>query len=94
MLEFPGGEGWVIIVNLGLILKCAKVFCYALESLMPEKTFVVCSGEERHPMEEGIEAFGAREVVEVRILVFWNLGFQNLDLTLLYELEIKCFGIT
>lgn len=62
VLEFPGRRLWAIEIKRGLAPKLEKGFHYARADLKPEKTFLVYSGNGRHPMAEGIEAISVREL--------------------------------
>jgi uncharacterized protein len=65
LLVMPGGELWAIEIKRGLAPKLDKGFHHAREDLRPVRSFVVYSGEDRHPKGEGIEAIGVTELAEL-----------------------------
>ena len=66
ILELPGRrELWAIEVKHGLSARPAKGFHTALSDLKPDRAFVVCSGEDRYPVTDTIEALGLRELAEI-----------------------------
>jgi predicted AAA+ superfamily ATPase len=56
ILELPGNRLWAIEIKRGLAPKVEKGFRVALADLKPDKAFLVCSGDERYPKGDGIEA--------------------------------------
>jgi hypothetical protein len=66
VLELPGKRGlWAIEVKRGLSASPGKGFHNAQEDLKPKRSFVVYSGEERHPAAKGVEAIGLREMASL-----------------------------
>lgn len=63
LLELPGKGGlWAIEIKRVLSAKPRRGFHSAREDLKPDRSFIVCSGEDRHPVAQGIEAIGIREM--------------------------------
>lgn len=62
VLEMPGGKLWAVEIKRGLAPKLDRGFHHAREDLMPERSFVVYSGEERYPRAEGVEVISLREL--------------------------------
>jgi len=66
VLELPGKHGlWAIEIKRGLSASPGKGFHNAREDLKPKRSFVVYSGEERHPAAKGVEAIGLREMASL-----------------------------
>ena len=55
VLEMPGGRLWAIEIKRGLAPKLDKGFHHARQDLKPERSFVVYSGNDRYPKDEGVE---------------------------------------
>jgi predicted AAA+ superfamily ATPase len=64
ILELPGNRLWAIEIKRGLAPKVEKGFRVALADLQPDKAFLVCSGEERYPKGDNIEAIGLPALTE------------------------------
>ena len=62
VLELPGGKLWAIEIKRGLSPKLDKGFHHAREDLSPERAFVVYSGNDRYPKDEGVEVIGLGEL--------------------------------
>jgi hypothetical protein len=59
LLELPGKRGvWAIEVKRGLTKTPTKGFHNAREDLKPQRSFVVYSGGDRYPIDDGLEAIG------------------------------------
>jgi predicted AAA+ superfamily ATPase len=59
VLELPRERGvWAIEVKRGLTTTPTKGFHNACEDLRPERSFVVYSGGDRYPIDDGLEAIG------------------------------------
>lgn len=65
LLQLPRGDLWAIEIKSGLTPKLERGFHHARADLKPAKSFVVYAGDERFPVEEGIEAIGLRELVDL-----------------------------
>lgn len=65
LLAMPSGRRWAIEIKRGLAPKLDRGFHHACEDLRPDRSFVVYSGEERHPKGEGIEAIGVTELASL-----------------------------
>lgn len=64
LLEIPGRPGpWAVEVKRSLAPKVERGFHLALESVQPEKAFVVYSGAERYPLRQGLEAVPLLELI-------------------------------
>ena len=65
VLELPGRRApWAIEVKRALAVTLSKGFHHARADIAPERTFVVHAGADRHPVAEGVEAIGLRELVD------------------------------
>jgi predicted AAA+ superfamily ATPase len=62
VLTFPGGSSWAIEIKRSKAARPGKGFHIALKDLQPERAFVVHAGDARHPVAEGVEALGIREL--------------------------------
>ena len=62
VLEMPGGRLWAIEIKRGLSPKLDKGFHHARQDLEPERSFVVYSGNDRYPKDEGLEVIGLGEL--------------------------------
>lgn len=65
VLELPGGKRWTVEIKSGLSPRLEKGFHFARQDLKPEKSFVVYSGDDRYPLDEGVEAIGLRELASI-----------------------------
>ena len=66
VLELPGRERpWAVEVKRGLAPRLGRGFHSARADLQPERTFVVCAGDERYPLAEGTEAIGLPEMARL-----------------------------
>lgn len=64
ILELPGNRLWASEIKRGLAPKVEKGLQVALADLKPDKAFLVCSGEERYPKRDGMEATGLHALAE------------------------------
>ncbi|HJP21029.1 MAG TPA: ATP-binding protein [Alphaproteobacteria bacterium] len=63
LLELPGNRGlWAIEIKRSLLASPSKGFHSAREDLKPQRSFVVYSGDERHPITKNVEAIGLAEM--------------------------------
>lgn len=63
ILDFGHKHGkWAIEIKRSLSPKLEKGFISALESIQPQKSFIVYSGKERYPISKGIEVISLREM--------------------------------
>ena len=63
VLELPGRRSpWAIEIKRSLSPRLGKGFHHAREDVRPERTFVVCAGEDRYPISEEVEVIGLREM--------------------------------
>jgi len=66
LLEFPGRSGpWAIEIKSGLSATTSKGFQFACKDVGPERSFVVTTGEDRHPVSEHVEAIGLLEMARL-----------------------------
>jgi predicted AAA+ superfamily ATPase len=65
LLELPGGKRWAVEIKSGLSPRLEKGFHFARQDLKPEKSFVVYAGDDRYPLDEGVEAIGLRELASI-----------------------------
>ena len=65
LLELPGGKRWTVEIKSGLSPRLEKGFHFARQDLKPEKSFVVYSGDDRYPLDEGVEAIGLWELASI-----------------------------
>lgn len=64
ILDYGGSRGiWAIEIKLGLAAKTTKGFAHALEDVLPNRAYVVYSGEERYPKSSDVEVIGVRNFV-------------------------------
>lgn len=70
VLEIPKHGLWVVEIKRGLAPRLEKGFHHAREDLMPDRSFLLYSGQDRHRKAEGVEAIGLHELAkELRGLV-------------------------
>lgn len=62
VLDLPGGHRWAIEVKRSTAPRLGKGFHQARTDLEPQRCLVVHAGEERFPLQEGVEAIGAAEL--------------------------------
>jgi hypothetical protein len=63
LLELPGNRGlWALEIKRSLLASPGKGFHSAREDLKPQRSFVVYSGDERHPITKNVEAIGLAEM--------------------------------
>ena len=67
VLQIPSEGTWAIEVKRSAAPKLDRGFHHACEDLKPEKRFVVHGGMDRHPMANGVEAIGVRELTSMLI---------------------------
>lgn len=66
VLELPGARRpWAVEVKSGLTPRLGKGFHSARADLDPERTFVVCAGNERYPLAESTEVIGLPEMARL-----------------------------
>ena len=66
VLRLPGEEApWAIDVKLGLAPAPSRGLHSARTDLMPGRTYLVGSGNDRYPVSDGIEVIGLRELAEI-----------------------------
>lgn len=66
VLELPGARRpWAVEVKSGLAPRLGRGFHNARDDLQPERTFVVCAGNERYPLTESTEVIGLPEMVRL-----------------------------
>lgn len=65
LLELPGGRRWAVEIKSGLSPRLEKGFHFARQDLKPGKSFVVYAGDDRYPLDEGVEAIGLRELASI-----------------------------
>jgi len=66
LLELGANQGlWAIEIKRGLSARPERGFYHALEDIKPTRSFVVCSGDERYPLREGIEVIGLLELTAI-----------------------------
>ena len=65
VLEMPRGALWTVEIKRGLAPKLDKGFHHARETLDPERSFVVYSGDDRYPKGNGIEVIGLGELASL-----------------------------
>ena len=65
VLDLGGRDGrWCVEIKRGLTPKTSKSLLNAKSDLVPDRTFIVYSGEETYPVAEGIEAIGVLALAE------------------------------
>ncbi len=65
VLEWPGGNVWVIEIKRGLAPKVERGFHEAIDDLRPEQALVVYPGEDPFPMRGNIHALGLRAMMRL-----------------------------
>lgn len=66
VLHLPGEKApWAIEVKLGLAPKPSRGLHHARMDLMPARTFLAGSGDDRYPVAEGIDVIGLRELAGI-----------------------------
>ncbi len=66
VLHLPGENApWAIEVKLGLAPRPSRGLHSGRTDLMPGRTFLVGSGEDRYPVAEGIDVIGVRELAGI-----------------------------
>ena len=66
VLELPGRRRpWAVEVNRGLVPRLMRGFHTARADLRPERSFVVCAGDERWPIADSTEAIGLPEMARI-----------------------------
>lgn len=65
LLELPGGKRWAVEIKSGLSPRLEKSFHFARQDLRPGKSFVVYAGDDRYPLDEGVEALGLRDLAAI-----------------------------
>ena len=65
VLEMPRGALWTVEIKRGLAPKLDKGFHHARETLDPERSFVVYSGDDRYPKGNEIEVIGLGELASL-----------------------------
>lgn len=64
VLDFSSGERWAVEIKRGLEPRLERGFHHAREDLVPQRSFIVYSGDGRYPKEDGIEVISVREMME------------------------------
>jgi len=64
LLELPNGTLWAIEVKLGSVPKCERGFHQARKDVRPDRSFVIYSGPDRHPITAEIEAISAKDLAQ------------------------------
>lgn len=64
VLDFPGGDRWVVEIKRGTVPRLERGFHHAREDLSPARAFVVSSGEDAYPLAEGVDVIGLRELAD------------------------------
>jgi len=64
ILEFSGQEKWAIEIKRSTIPVLSKGFYQACEDIQPDKKFVVYTGQDKFPMQEGITAIPLSKLME------------------------------
>ena len=62
VLEMPGAELWAIEIKRGLVPKLDRGFYHACEDLLPNRKFVVYSGQESYFKRDDIQIIGLPEM--------------------------------
>ena len=66
ILELPKNKGlWAIEIKLGINSKPSKGFYSAINDLKPQKSFVVCSGNDNYPIANNVEAIGLLGLIKL-----------------------------
>ena len=66
VLRLPGEKApWAIEIKLGLAPTPSRGLHHARKDLMPSRTWLVGSGNDRYPVGDGIEVIGLRELVDI-----------------------------
>ncbi|MFM8604010.1 MAG: ATP-binding protein [Cyanobium sp.] len=69
VLDLPGGQRWAIGIKRSSTPRLGKGFHQARADLAPQRCFMVYAGEERFPLQKGVEAISATELAaELRAL--------------------------
>jgi hypothetical protein len=63
LLELPENRLWAVELKRGLAPKLEKGFHHAREDVMPERSFVVYSGQDRYKLAEDVEAISLEELM-------------------------------
>ena len=64
LLEFADGKKWAIEIKSGLSFKVSRGFYSALETLKPQRSFVVYGGSDLYPISETIEAVSLTHIMQ------------------------------
>jgi predicted AAA+ superfamily ATPase len=62
VLEIPGGELWAIEIKRSRITNPGRGFHQACLDIQPRRKFLVHSGKDHHPLGNGVDAIGLREL--------------------------------
>ena len=66
ILEFSGlSEKWAIAINSGFQPKPRRGFYGAMEDIQADRAFVVYAGEERYSVQDGVDAIGLLELMQL-----------------------------
>lgn len=63
LLELPENRLWAVELKRGLAPKLEKGFHHAREDVLPERSFVVYSGQDRYKLAEDVEAISLEELM-------------------------------
>ena len=62
VVDFAGGERWIVEVKRSLAARVSRGFHLALTDLAPTRAFVVHAGDDRYPLSAAVEAIGLGEL--------------------------------
>ena len=69
LLELPRGDVWAVEIKSGQTPRLERGFHHAREDLKPARSLVVCAGDARYSLGDGIEVIGLLELMnELRSL--------------------------
>ena len=62
VVDFAGGERWIVEVKRSLAARVSRGFHLALTDFAPTRAFVVHAGDDRYPLSAAVEAIGLGEL--------------------------------
>ncbi len=62
VVDFAGGERWIVEVKRSLAARVSRGFHLALTDLAPTRAFVAHAGDDRYPLSAAVEAIGLGEL--------------------------------